>query len=174
MPGTRSGTTLVLIGLIVADHCRADLLRRCCLVSLFSGVSTFLTTTAATAAAADVVRSLLEVGADTTAKMTGGWTALSAACAGGHDLTAKHLLRAGADPNEQDDLGRTLLHDAAEDCRWDVVRYTHTRKHGRRNVMLRQHQCCCLMEVVLVRRQVHTHASTGERRDDAATTMRVV
>lgn len=52
----------------------------------------------------------------------GGWTALAAACAGGHDVTAKYLLQAGADPDQRDDLGRTLLHDAAEDCRWDVSR----------------------------------------------------
>ncbi|CAM9772990.1 unnamed protein product [Scytosiphon promiscuus] len=73
---------------------------------------------------ADVVRSLLEAGADTTPSVnTGGdWTALAAACAGGHDVTAKYLLQAGAEPDQRDDFGRTLLHDAAEDCRWDIAR----------------------------------------------------
>eukprot|EP00752_Nemacystus_decipiens_P002193 g2087.t1 len=71
---------------------------------------------------ADVVRDLLEAGADTTPSIAGGWTALATACAGGHDRAAGYLLRAGADPDQRDGLGRTLLHDAAEDCRWDVVR----------------------------------------------------
>lgn len=70
----------------------------------------------------DVVRDLLEAGADTSPSIAGGWTALAAACAGGHDRAAGYLLRAGADPDQRDGLGRTLLHDAAEDCRWDVVR----------------------------------------------------
>lgn len=69
-----------------------------------------------------IVRNLLEAGADTTPVIAGGWTALSAACAGGHGGAVKYLLRAGADPDQTDDFGRTLLHDAAEGCHFDVVR----------------------------------------------------
>lgn len=70
----------------------------------------------------DIVRDLLQAGAETSPEMAGGWTALAAACSGGHDRAAKYLLQAGANANERDEIGRTLLHDAAEDCRWDVVR----------------------------------------------------
>lgn len=71
---------------------------------------------------ADIVEMLLEAGADPDAVASGGWTALSVACAGGHYRTVQYLLDADADPDEVDDSGRTLLHDAAEDGRWDIVR----------------------------------------------------
>lgn len=71
---------------------------------------------------ADIVEMLLDAGADPEPFASGGWSALSAACAGGHHRTVQYLLDADADPDEVDDSGRTLLHDAAEDGRWDIVR----------------------------------------------------
>ena len=70
----------------------------------------------------DIVRGLLEAGADVTAVERGGWTALAAACAGGHHRVVQHLLDAGGDPNHADEFGRTLLHDAADEGNSDVVK----------------------------------------------------
>lgn len=72
---------------------------------------------------ADVVHFLLDAGADDSPVLTDGWTALAAACSEGHHRSAQYLLAAGADPDQADSSGRTLLHGAAEDSRWDVVKW---------------------------------------------------
>lgn len=62
---------------------------------------------AAAARAADVVKLLLEHGAQTDAAQQAGWTALHAASHHGDAATAALLLARGADPGRANDDGRT-------------------------------------------------------------------
>ena len=71
---------------------------------------------------ADIVSTLLEAGADPGPVASGGWTALEAACAAGHQRSVHALLGTDIDADQADDAGRTLLHDAAEDGQWEIVR----------------------------------------------------
>lgn len=59
------------------------------------------------AADADIVRALLDAGADADARQQGGITPLMAAAGGGSDELVRLLVEAGADPQLRDDAGRT-------------------------------------------------------------------
>ena len=70
----------------------------------------------------DVVRLLLEAGADKDAAMQHGTTALHPAAANGHSDVARLLLEAGADNDAAMQHGTTALHKAALHGHLDVVR----------------------------------------------------
>src|SRR5437867_4481083 len=62
----------------------------------------------------DLVKVLLDAGADVTARDATGKTALHRACWGHDPPTVERLLAAGADANGRDDAGRAPLHVAAD------------------------------------------------------------
>jgi ankyrin repeat protein len=68
----------------------------------------------------DLVRRMLEYGADVGARDSGGQTPLHVACQNGHVDSARLMLAAGADPNARDLQGLTPLHLACmsdhDDC----------------------------------------------------------
>ena len=70
----------------------------------------------------DVVRVLLEAGADLHATDNGGRTPLHRACDNGHLDVVRVLFEAGADLHATDDGGRTPLHLACDNGHFDVVR----------------------------------------------------
>jgi ankyrin repeat protein len=70
----------------------------------------------------DIVRLLLERGAEVDAKGGGGQTPLSLAARWGRGDLVDLLLEHGADASTKDDLGRTLLHYAAQYGHVDVMR----------------------------------------------------
>ena len=71
---------------------------------------------AAAAGMTDVVRALLDAGADANARgRDGGFTALHAAAQGGNVALAQLLLERGADPAARTDEGKTPLDLAAND-----------------------------------------------------------
>jgi ankyrin repeat protein len=70
----------------------------------------------------EVVRLLLDRGADVAAKTEYGWTALHWAAESGHEAVMRLLLDQGADIAAKDERGRTALHWAAENGHEAVVR----------------------------------------------------
>jgi ankyrin repeat protein len=60
----------------------------------------------------EVVQSLLENGADMTAKTSSGWTVLHWAASKGHETLVQTLLERGVDVRARDNSGQTALHDA--------------------------------------------------------------
>jgi ankyrin repeat protein len=63
---------------------------------------------------ADVVRELLDAGADVASRQEGGYTALHSAAAGGDEAIVRLLLEYGADPTSRTEAGQTA-HDIARD-----------------------------------------------------------
>ena len=63
---------------------------------------------------ADVVRELLDAGADVGSRQEGGYTALHSAAAGGDEAIVRLLLEYGADPTARTEAGQTA-HDIARD-----------------------------------------------------------
>ena len=70
----------------------------------------------------NVVKLLLEAGANKNAAVRGGSTALHLAALMGHPEVVELLLEAGAHKDAADGGGRTALHDAAENGRLEVVK----------------------------------------------------
>lgn len=68
---------------------------------------------AASGGYADIVKLLIEHGANVNAKSSVGNTALTYACCGGYEDVVKILLDAGADVEHQNDNGHTPLMEAA-------------------------------------------------------------
>ncbi|CAH0047285.1 unnamed protein product [Clonostachys solani] len=62
----------------------------------------------------EVVRLLVEKGADLTIAQTAGWTPIHSAVTGGYDDVVELLVRSGADITTADSDGWTLLHKAAK------------------------------------------------------------
>jgi ankyrin repeat protein len=69
---------------------------------------------------ADVVRILLEAGADPNARQSAGWTALHSSAAHADPESVDLLLAAGADPAATNDEGRSVM-DLAEESGGEVV-----------------------------------------------------
>jgi uncharacterized protein len=70
----------------------------------------------------DIVKALINAGADVNAKDNDGWTALHLAAKYGDLDVVKALINAGADLNVQDNFGRTALHWAARNGKLDIVK----------------------------------------------------
>jgi ankyrin repeat protein len=76
---------------------------------------------AAAAPSREIVRMLLDAGADANARQGGGFTALQAAAQNGDPAMARDLLDHGADPSAATDDGRTVLSIAEEKGHEEVV-----------------------------------------------------
>ena len=68
---------------------------------------------AASGGYADIVKLLIDHGANVNAKSSAGNTALTYACCGGYEDVVKILLDAGADVEHQNENGHTPLMEAA-------------------------------------------------------------
>ncbi|KAN0092689.1 Ankyrin repeat-containing domain protein [Tylopilus felleus] len=78
---------------------------------------------AASAGATEVVRYLIDQGADVTKVDGGGWAALHIAVSAGHQEVVQELIGAAADVNQKNDKGITSLHYAASKSRIEIGRY---------------------------------------------------
>ncbi|KZW03526.1 ankyrin, partial [Exidia glandulosa HHB12029] len=70
--------------------------------------------------AVDIVKYLLETGAEVDKPDPNGWTALHIAASAGNDATVMALLEGGADPKRGNDKGLTALHYAASKSRIEI------------------------------------------------------
>ncbi|GMH40115.1 hypothetical protein BSKO_08019 [Bryopsis sp. KO-2023] len=70
----------------------------------------------------DIVKSLLDAGAEVEAKDVRESTPLFAAAQEGHEETVRILLNGGADPNARDKTGNTPLHVATAMCRVEIIK----------------------------------------------------
>ncbi|CDO74938.1 hypothetical protein BN946_scf184945.g10 [Trametes cinnabarina] len=75
---------------------------------------------AASSGSEDIVRYLVDQGADVNRGDGGGWTPLHIAASGGFDEVVKELLGAGADVNARNEKGLTPLHYAASKSRIEI------------------------------------------------------
>ncbi len=71
----------------------------------------------------EVVKYLVEQGADVNAKDEDGWTVLHAVDEGGNLEVVKYLVEQGADVNAKGEWGRTALHAVAEGGNLEVLKY---------------------------------------------------
>ena len=88
---------------------------------------------AASGGYSDIVKLLIDHGANVNAKSSVGNTALTYACCGGYEDVVKILLEAGADVEHQNENGHTPLMEAAScghvgesfSTRWQVCVYMY-------------------------------------------------